>query len=70
MQKFHKKMFHCEECSKKFTLPNTLIKHRNPLKQNKNGGGGKLLKTVCITTFREKYSKVKNIILLRCSFAE
>ena len=28
MQKFHKKMFHCEECSKKFTLPNTLIKHR------------------------------------------
>jgi len=28
MQKFHKKMFGCEDCSKKFTLPNTLVKHR------------------------------------------
>jgi uncharacterized C2H2 Zn-finger protein len=29
MQKFHKKAFPCEECAKRFTLPNTLVKHRS-----------------------------------------
>ena len=28
MQKFHKKAVPCEECAKRFTLPNTLVKHR------------------------------------------